>query len=71
MEIKWPPLYKTESSRFTLSPRLFASWVQFLLFNKEEEAVTIDLESDSIKNIAEEMQSQLKGGKRNGKTIKN
>lgn len=65
-EINWPSLYKLESSRFTLSTRLFASWLQFLLFNDEKEAQTIDLESEQVNRIAEEMQKQI-GGQRNGK----
>lgn len=65
-KIQWPPLYKTESSRFTLSPRLFASWVQFLLFNRDTMDVPqFDLESEEINTVAEQMQEQIKkGGKK-------
>lgn len=68
-EINWPSLYKLESSRFTLSPRLFASWLQFLLFSRDQEEIPVfDLDSDLVNAVSTEMQSQIKkGGKKDGK----
>lgn len=69
VEIEWPDLYRLESSRFTVSPRLFASWLQFLLFSKDQEDIPVfDLDSDLVKEVSSEMQAQIKkGGKKDGK----
>lgn len=67
MEIEWPDLYRLESSRFTLSPKLFSAWLQFLLFSRDDQPAVIDLESEKINEIAAEMQNQIKGGKNSGK----
>lgn len=69
-EIKWSPLYKVNSARFTLSPKLFLSWVYYLLFSKFEEIKQFDLDSDLVNSVANEMQKQMKKGEKH-ETIKN
>lgn len=60
-----PPVYKKESDRFTISPKLFVSWLNYLFFAPKGETAIIDLESDPIEEIAKVMQAQIKELKKN------
>lgn len=58
---KWPPMYKKESDRFTLSPSHFVSWVHYVLFgDKGGDVAILDLEMEELKEIGAEMRKQIK-----------
>ena len=63
---EWPELYTVKSSRFTLSPALFASWLQYLLFTKKKETATIDLDAPDLDELARAMQAQIRNGDDDG-----